>query len=543
MGKSEGTEDWKVVAERTRADRDSRIPAEWKLTKEELDTCGKHGGLKLIESKLSERELELTRLTASEAVRKLASGEISSLEITKAICHRAALAHQVTNCLTEVFTDEALARAAELDAAFKANGNKPTGPLHGLPVSVKDDVDIKGKRTTWGIVAWAEKRPASNSAIADILLGAGAVLYVKTNIPQDLMTWESDNFLWGHVMNVHNRDMGAGGSSGGEGCIMSCGASYLGVGSDIGGSIRIPAAVNGVYGLRPSAYRLAYVGETAIMQGSPLIIKPVNGPFGRSVEDVELLTKLWVEKGPEMDSEAVPIPWRKVELPAKLRLGYFVDTDMLRVTPPVRRAMEETVAALKAAGHELVEFPMEDMAGMYDLAVRVFGAYDDDLYEIISKSGEPLIDAMSWLTDREKPKATVGDLWRYQSARDKFRQKYHRILRSLNLDAVICPATALPSTPHHKGGDNIQACGYTMAFNVLDWTAGVVPCTAVRETDVVEAGFAPKEGLEALMWGSYSPQAMLHTPVSIQVVGGRLDEEKVLAVMKVVDEAIKSSRK
>lgn len=175
---------WEEVAAKAQADRDAKIPAEWRLTQAELDACGDFGGIKLIESKLSPEELAITSLTATEALKKLASGELTSVQVTTAICHRTALAHQITNCCTEIFFDRALKRAAELDEQFKANGNKPTGAYHGLPVSIKDDQDFKGTRTTWGFVGWYEPVSEQDSAVVQIILNAGGLLYCKTNIPQ-----------------------------------------------------------------------------------------------------------------------------------------------------------------------------------------------------------------------------------------------------------------------------------------------------------------------------------------------------------------------
>jgi amidase len=128
---------------------------------------------------------------------------------------------------------------------------------------------------------------------------------------------------------------------------------------------------------------------------------------------------------------------------------------------------------------------------------------------------------------------TVGNLWDYWTRRGNLRNKYHQLVQDMELDGIICPVTALPSTPHHMGGTNIQACVYTMTFNILELTAGVVPFTKVLLTDTVEPGFKPKEGLEASMWATYTPELYQNTPVSLQIVGKRLDEERVLALMDV----------
>lgn len=140
---------WSTVAASTRAKRDAQIPVAWRVPETEIASLNPLHGIPFIESRLTARELEITNWTATEALKKIHSGEISSYEVTSAICHRAALAHAVTNCLTEIFFDEALERAKKLDAEFEKNGRKPIGPLHGLPVSIKEEFDLPGKLTTW----------------------------------------------------------------------------------------------------------------------------------------------------------------------------------------------------------------------------------------------------------------------------------------------------------------------------------------------------------------------------------------------------------
>jgi amidase len=136
--------------------------------------------------KLTKEELEITETKASELLAKLASGTLSAVAVTTAFGKRALIADQVVNCLTEVFLDHALADAAELDACLKTNG-KPKGPLHGLPISLKDQFSIKGIDTCMGYSAWANKPAERDSSLVVALKQAGAVLYVRTNVPQSLM--------------------------------------------------------------------------------------------------------------------------------------------------------------------------------------------------------------------------------------------------------------------------------------------------------------------------------------------------------------------
>lgn len=148
-----------------------------------------------------------------------------------------------------------------------------------------------------------------------------------------------------------------------------------------------------------------------------------------------------------------------------------------------------------------------------------------------------------WLKGEGKiSKTNVGDLWNFWARRQALRAKYLQKVLDAGIDGIICPVTGLPSTPHHLGGTNIQACIYTMMFNVLDYSAGVVPYSRVQLTDTVEPGFTPTAGLEEAMWRTYSPELYQNTPVSLQIVGKRLEEEKVLAMMKVVDAVINGKK-
>ena len=161
-----------------------------------------------------------------------------------AFCKRAAIAHQLTNCLTEIFFDDALVRAKFLDEEY-ARTSKMLGPLHGVSISLKDTFKVRGYDASIGIASLAENPAQENSLLVDVLLQQGAVLYCKTNVPQMLIALDSDNNVFGRVLNLRNRHVTAGGSGGGEGALIALRGSVLGVGTDIGGSIRIPAMCNG----------------------------------------------------------------------------------------------------------------------------------------------------------------------------------------------------------------------------------------------------------------------------------------------------------
>lgn len=259
---------WQSLAKTKLASINQSIPSKWRLAtvpsaEEQRDVTGDP-----ITQSLSQREVEITETDAIQIVENTSSGQWSAQEVITAFCHRASLAHQLTSCLHETFFDAAVEDAKKLDKCY-AQHNNPIGPLHGLPVSLKDQFHVKGVETTMGYVGWigtfmgkknTGKEKVYESEMVKELRALGAVPYCKTSVPHSLMVGETINNIIGYTTNPKNRSLSAGGSSGGEGALISLKGSPVGFGTDIGGSIRIPAAFCGLYGLRPSAGRLPYEG-------------------------------------------------------------------------------------------------------------------------------------------------------------------------------------------------------------------------------------------------------------------------------------------
>lgn len=230
-------EDWQArVARKQKASRD-KIPKEWLLPESitsELKYPLEEHPNRLMEMDiprrsgiLSEKEVTITEdYTVAALLEALATSKLSALEVTLAFSKRACIAGQLTNCLTETYYDQAQERAKQLDA-LKAEG-KSTGPLHGLPISLKDSFKITGSEATIGFVYFLDNIAQQNTPMVDLLLDQGAVVYVKTNIPQTLMTGDSVNNIFGRTLNPHNTFLGAGGSSGGEGALVAFRGSPLG---------------------------------------------------------------------------------------------------------------------------------------------------------------------------------------------------------------------------------------------------------------------------------------------------------------------------
>lgn len=268
-----------------------------------------------------------------------------------AFCKSAAIAQQLYRCCTELFFDRALERARQLDAEYAQTG-KVVGPLHGLPISLKDQYELKGIRTTMGLSSLLDHVGKQDAAIVQALESQGAVIFVKTNVPMSMMSADSVNAVWGRVANPCDRTRTAGGSSGGEGALIAAFGSPLGVGSDIAGSIRIPSAMCGTYGLKPSTGRLPLGGGMGCGAGAEFV-PPVNGPLARSVDSLELFMEAVIGTKPwTADPHCIRMPWTPVDLRNKsLRIGILRDNGMVRPHPPIERALRDVEAALTSAGH------------------------------------------------------------------------------------------------------------------------------------------------------------------------------------------------
>lgn len=283
--------------------------------------------------------------------------------------------------MQEIFFDAAIADAEMLDDYFAQHG-RPVGPLHGLPVSLKDQFHVKGVETTMSYVGWSGtfegkkgtgKEMVFESELVRELRNLGAVLFCKTTLAQAVFTFESLNNIWGYTYSPLNRKLLAGGSSSGEAALLAMRGSPLGIGSDFGGSIRVPASLNGLFGLRPSSGRLPYQGVANSNDGHS-IINSVIGPMATSVAALRLLVQAVLSQEPWLhDPLVVEIPWREpVEVyDKKLSFGILRQDTEVIPHPAIRRAVDMVVAALEGAGHEVVEWNPPCHADMYKLKDEV----------------------------------------------------------------------------------------------------------------------------------------------------------------------------
>ncbi|CCL99086.1 uncharacterized protein FIBRA_01100 [Fibroporia radiculosa] len=511
---------------------------------------------------LSERELEITNtIDVGVLLQKLAAAEWSSVEVTTAFYKRAIVAQQLVNCLTEIFVEKALARAAELDDYLKTTGSV-VGPLHGLPMSLKDQINLKGLETTIGYASWVGKYADKDAVLAEILYECGAVPFVKTNIPQTLMWPETYNLIFGRTLNPANRLLTCGGSSGGEGALIHLKGSPLGVGSDIGGSIRIPAIFNGLYGLRPSYGRVPYEGSANSMCGQDSIPSAL-GPLSNSLSGIKAFMQAVISREPWLrDPLAVRKKWDDEEYALAghgngqaLCFAILWDDRIVIPHPPIIRALEMTRDALIAAGHKVIDWKPIKHLELGDAIFRICKAGAlEDLMVATAASGEPILSSMSLteevIVDTSTRPDLIGisayQLWQIQNAKAHLRKEYldhwERTVEATGtgrpVDAIISPGAPFAAPPHGKNGNP----NYTQVFNVLNYVACAFPVTKVDPT--LDAKKPPHQFLneaDEVNYNLYDPITFQNAPVGLQLVGRTLEEEAVIAMTEIVDSALKAT--
>jgi amidase len=303
---------------------------------------------------------ELWRLGASELAAAIRNKDVKSREVVEAHLARIAAVNPRLNAITVTLADSALAAADVADAATASGAT--TGPLHGVPMTVKENIDLAGSATTQGIVAMAEAVPPLDAPHIRQLRAAGAIPIGRTNLPDFGMRWHTDNALRGATKNPWNANVTPGGSSGGDAAALASGMTPLGMGNDYGGSLRWPSQCCGTAALRPTFGRVASASSLPGPE-MPLTIQlfAVQGPMARHVRDVRLALEAMTAPDPR-DPWYMPVPMRGPDVPK--RVAMTIDPGGRGVDPAVAEGLHKAAAALRDAGYtvEEVEPPMVNEA-------------------------------------------------------------------------------------------------------------------------------------------------------------------------------------
>ncbi|RDA89050.1 hypothetical protein CP532_2308 [Ophiocordyceps camponoti-leonardi (nom. inval.)] len=480
-------------------------------------------------------------------------------------------AHAKTNCLTELLIKDAEGWIKDGSINFK-------GALAGIPVSLKDTIDVKGYDSTVGMSCYVDKPKSEDGPMVRMLKDLGAVPYVKTNIPITLLSFESANDVWGRSTNPYNRNYTPGGSTGGEGALLALGGR-IGIGSDVAGSVRCPAHFSGIYSLKCSIGRWPKLGATTSIPGQDGV-PAVYSPMARTLNDLVYFTRAVIENGPwNYDPSCHPMSWRpdvvgEYRDKKTLRVGVFRTDGVIDPSPACKRALEMTEAALRKAGHRIIEIePPSPYEGLR-LASRLLCA--DGLGTVMSyiRTGERndrgaaqlrfyarlprFLQYLHYLWIRyvrrdplwadmlrDWQPRTTQEYCALISQREAYKRRWFDMWEDAKLDFIIAPPNATPAVPHNGMHDAVSSCAYTFLFNLIDYSAGVIPVTHVdRLKDKLPSSFKLRDlnGLARGAYKFYDAEAMHGLPVGVQVIGRRLEEEKVLTLMERVEDALGANK-
>jgi amidase len=451
--------------------------------------------------------------TATAALAALRAGRISARELVDDQLARIAKLNPALNAIVNVLDDSARASAREADRALARGGS--LGPLHGLPVTIKDTFEIKGVKTTAGFEPLRNHVPTEDAASVARLRRAGAVILGNTNVPPLASDWQSDNPIYGRTKNPWNLGYTPGGSSGGSAAAVAAGMGFLSIGSDIGGSIRVPAAWTGTYGHKPTLNLVPLRGHIPPMPGSalPPPTLPVCGPMTRSAAD--LLLGLRVLGGPEED-DAVAYRW---SLPAprhsllrSYRVGYVLEHPACPLTGEVREALENAVDRIGKSGVTLTRGwpegvdPVDQFATYeYLVSLIVFGpnldeAKFDETRRVAWEESRPHFEVVS--------AKVQTDPWKRITAKDEARIVARRIWQRWfrDHDVFLMPVVFTTALPHMPPMSPIQTSSGERPYLDLLWWISFATLTGCPAT--VAPVRVTKDGL----------------PIGIQIMGPYLED-------------------
>ncbi|KAM0473625.1 hypothetical protein ACHAPX_008030 [Trichoderma viride] len=521
---------WKQIAQEAQALRDETLAKVG--VNIELPAQLSRNVTDIPDTVLSASSVRITSLAPQEIVIFVSERKISPQQVVQAFLERAVVAQNLTNCLTELLPERAISQAIELDTRLLDNP-APLGPLHGLPVSIKSHIGIVNRPLSSGYCAPFHSRPHpdADALVVQILTRAGAIVHARTTEPQSMMQLECASNLYGVTTNPYsNVIMSSGGSSGGEAALIALRGSVLGVGSDVGGSIRVPAAACGIYGLKPTAFRVPTTGWSSTPPGADPIVT-VLGPMSVSLEGLEMFMKVVAAAEPwRIEPAIMPLPWRAVDIaPSRekpLRLGIIWHDEVVKSHPPIMRALKEFVNKVSNVPHvEVVDFPpyKHDEAWAIASSLYFTDGGEADL-AVMAESGEPLLPLTEWII-KDNPgvkNLDRGELEYWLEEREEFRAEYSQHWNETGVfnkasgnwdntvDAIICPVAPGVATQHNTA----KYWTYTAVWNLLDYPALAFPVGKADKTiDVKEnrkrfLSDLDKENWKLCEFNPYTPYLM-----------------------------------
>jgi Asp-tRNA(Asn)/Glu-tRNA(Gln) amidotransferase A subunit family amidase len=452
--------------------------------------------------------------TITETIEKLIRKEISPVELIGLHLERARRLHPSLNAFVHLDAESAIARARQLESAIVRGEKLP--PLAGIPLSIKSSIDVAGWPCPAGSLLRKEHVPSANAPLVSRLEDAGAILLGNTNTPEFLMAYETANVLNGKTSNPWNVAYSAGGSSGGEAAAIASGISMGGVGSDAGGSIRVPAHFCGICGSKPTPGRIPATGHFPPPGGSfPWL--GVVGPMARSVEDLQILFK--VMAGPDDgDPLAVPIlaSFESREKLRGLRIGILQSAALGTATPETQDAVTRAGKLLAAQGFQVELFSLDNLEVALRLWWFFFGLTIGYMLRQSTRGQEsqpsPMLREFLEITAAEQP-IEIDSFLKAFAERDELRTGILKQMRDVPI--LLSPVSSSPA--FHHGAGNYRSGdphNYRDTMRFCQW--------------LNLAGFP---GLSIPM--GHSPEGL---PINVQLIGRPNEDELLLKVGQILEQ-------
>ncbi|CAI9725356.1 Hypothetical predicted protein [Octopus vulgaris] len=491
--------------------------------------------LKSLKEKLQESSLteemrnKILSLDIVQLQRRLKDRSLKAIDVLHAYQYKALEAQEKINCITAIIP-EAEELALKCDSVPYV-----TKPLHGIPISLKENIIYK------------------------CLKELGAVPFVTTNVPQTLMSISCDNNIYGQTRNPHKADRGPAGSSGGEAALIGYGGSILGIGTDIGGSIRCPAHFCGIYGLKTTITRMG-LGSTYKPIKEQILIQTSVGPMAQTADGLVMATKaLFSQEVFEMDPQISPTEFQNhlFDGKRKLRIGYYETDNLVSATPACRRAVHLAKKALEAKGHTVIDFTPPRILDAVLLAVQIMCSdghlmsklikYENPSKEVYflrnSEGFKKIISTLVYPFDKFSSKVInaldgcrkTQDIYKLVAEKEKYDKEFADAMQKDKLDALICPVMSsialLIKCPNFG-----RFPSYSLLYNLLNYPGVSMPITKVTEEDV-KATYKARSLTEYLVKKSIPGSVGL--PVNVQIMVPTYKDELALRIMKELDSELK----
>ncbi len=450
--------------------------------------------------------------SATALARAIRTRRVSAEEVTAAFLARIRQVNPAIQAVVQVQWDAAIEQARQADARLRRGA--PLGALYGVPMTIKDSLDTAGIVSTAGTTGRARFVPPRDAAVVARLKAAGAILVAKSNTPELTLHGFSENLVYPRTNNPYDVGRSPMGSSGGAGAIVACGGSAFDIGSDTGGSVRIPAHVTGVCGLIPTAGRIARTGHVISFETFDQALTTL-GPVTRYVEDLETVLRV-IAGSDGVDPFAYDLPLADshgVEV-ARLKAAFYADNGVATPVASIETVVRRSAARLAAAGARVEERRPPGTDEALDLLWTILGADGGyTVQRILTESGTTEVAPYlaGALGDPARFEAPVLSARRFAELFTRWHGFKSRMTRFFaDYDVMLCPAAAIPAPPHDTDIKSTEATmlSYTAPFSITGWPVAVV-----------RVGTS-EEGL----------------PIGLQVVGKPFQEHVVLAVARFLEQ-------